>query len=492
MKNASLCRCLLVSASFAGAVAALHAADDGKPRPTGLAPLKLQIDTQPADRGPMGSYADVFEKAAPSVVNVSTTRKASTRGEEFFNDPMFRRFFGVPDQGSGRPQKEQSLGSGVILTSDGYILTNNHVVEGAEKILVAVGESPNEHEYQARVVGRDSKTDVAVLKIDATGLPAATLGDSDQLRVGDTVLAIGDPFAVGKTLTHGIVSATGRDIQLSEGDVEDFIQTDAPINPGNSGGALLDSRGRVVGINSAILSGSGTSSGVGFAVSINLARSVVGQLVASGRVLRGYLGVRMQDLSPDLDSQYGVASGALVDEVDSGSPADRAGLKNDDVIVKIDGKTIDDARRVQFIINRLAPGAQVAIDYVRDGKQATIQATLSDQPKTQNLARQGDSDQDSDTGVLNHVTVGDITPQVRTDLDLPSEVRGAVILEVDPNSASAAAGLQQGDVIVALDRQPVRNADEAVKLSTDIKGPKVVVRLWREGQYQVVVVDESS
>ncbi len=483
---------IIILGLFSGGGTILRA----KEKETKPASLKMTVDTVPIDRDTYDrvSYASVVKRAAPSVVDVlSTKRVRAPDMSQFFNDPMFHHFFGTPEEPQGknggkpREQRTQNLGSGIIVTPDGYILTNNHVVEGADEVKVKFGEP--EREYTATVVGRDADTDVAVLKIDATGLPAATLGDSDQLEVGDTVLAIGDPFELGPTVTHGIVSALGRNTNLQIETFEDFIQTDAPINPGNSGGALLDSEGRVVGINTAILSHSGGSNGVGFAIPINLVRSVAEQLVSTGKVERGFLGVDLQPLTPDLAAQFGTGTGALVNDVVPDGPAAKAGLKSGDIITKLNGKTVENSNHLQLAIISLAPGTKVTLEYLRYGQAATVTVKL-DVRQPRGVA--GNTPATNDEGVLNGVAVTDITPDIRDQLHLPPEIKGALVSDVDPDSGSAQAGIVQGDVILELDRQPVHNADEAVQLSAKIKGPKVLVRIWRKESSWYVVVDDTK
>ena len=480
---------LTILSLFAAGSLALWAADKPASRP----PLRLQVDGKAVDRSGSTrvSYAPVVKKASPSVVYVFTSKKIRRQETEnpFFNDPMFRRHFGLPDPGRvPRDSVQQGLGSGVIVSADGYILTNNHVVDGADEVKVAFGEPRKE--YIAAVAGRDEKADVAVLKIDATGLPAATLGDSDQLEVGDTVLAIGNPFGVGMTVTHGIVSALGRG-GLGIEDYEDFIQTDAPINPGNSGGALLDGEGRLIGINTAILSRTGGSNGIGFAIPINLAKAIADQLISTGRVNRGFLGVTTQVLTADLAKQFDVEHGALITDITPDSAASKAGLERGDIITRVNDTPVNDPRALSLAISRQAPDTEVTIQYIRDGKPATVKARLGRQA-TQSLAGGGTAEAGKDEGVLNGVGVSDLTAEIRAQQRVPADLKGAVVTQVEPDSASARAGLRESDVILELDRKKVANASEAVKLSTDIKGPKVLVLFWREGVRRYIVVDESK
>jgi serine protease Do len=484
-------------ALLAAAPFALRAEDKAKKgeRP----PLVLKSDAKAVNRDAADrvSYSAVVKKTAPSVVNVFSSKKARSQREmsPFFNDPQFRRFFGVPDQDErggrgGSAPTPQGLGSGVIISADGYVLTNNHVVEDADEVKVAFGEP--RREFKATIVGRDPKADIAVIKIDATGLTAATLGDSDQLEVGDVVLAIGNPFGIGQSVSSGIVSALSRGaMQLTT--YEDFIQTDAAINPGNSGGALLDSDGRLIGINTAILSRSGGFNGVGFAIPINQARAIAEQLVKTGRVDRAYLGVQTQPLEAELSTMFNVTQGALVVEVQADTPAEKAGLKSGDIVTKIDGTVVRDSRHLQLMVTRLMPGVEAAVEYLREGKPKTVKVKLASLPgQGRGQGGSGGGIGGNDIGVLNGVGVADIDAATRSELNLPRRIEGAIITAVEPDSPSARAGLREGDIILELDRKPVRNSDEAVKLSEEIKGPKVLVRLWRAGVIRFLVVDETK
>jgi serine protease Do len=443
------------------------------------------------------SYSSVVKKAAPSVVSIftsKTVRGSRLEADPFFGDDLFRRFFGdrfsAPGRNAPRQFKERGLGSGVIVTKDGYILTNNHVVDGADEVKVLLAEK-DKKEYVAKIVGRDPKTDVAVLKVEAKDLPAMTLADSDKIEVGDVVLAIGNPFGIGQAATMGIISAIGRG-NIGIEDYEDFIQTDAAVNPGNSGGALVDVEGRLIGINTAILSRSGGNMGVGFAVPINLARGIMDRLMQDGKVVRGYLGVVLQDLTADLAREFKVpeTGGVLVGEVMAKSPAAEAGLKHGDVIIELNAKPVKDSRSLRLTVAGMAPGAKIELKVLRDGKERSFNASLKELPENPENASLGPAEEETDA--LDGVVVTDLDAKTRTQLKLPADLKGAVISSVDPNSASYDAGLREGDVVLEINRKAVTNAQEAVAASKRVAGGRVLVRVWSKGASHYVVVDEGK
>jgi len=447
---------------------------------SGLAP-SFNVDSAPIVRDTKGvtSWAPVVKKAAPSVVSIYSTRTVKVRNP-FQNDPLFRQFFGdqLPDT-----HKEQDLGSGVIISSDGYILTANHVVNGADEIKVAFG-GDNGKEFDAKIIGTDPRTDVAVLKIDATGLPAVALGDSSQLEIGDVVLAIGNPFNIGQTVTMGIISALGRHGYGINGPMgyEDFIQTDAAINPGNSGGALVDAEGRLIGINTWIASSSGGSEGVGFAVPVNLARRVMESLITSGKVSRGYLGVSINDLTPDLARAFDFqnSGGALIGDVFEGTPAAKAGIKSGDIITEINGKPVADANNLTLAVSQMTPGTEATVKVFRQGATKTFTVKLGELPSETAQNDNGKNTTDSSTtDALDGVTVDDLDSQARDELKIPSDIKGALVTDVSEDSNAADAGLQKNDVIVEIDRQPVAGADAAVKLAGAAKGNQILLKIWR-------------
>jgi len=460
--------------------------------------LKVQEEGIARDLRSKTSLAPIIKKVSPSVVNIYSTMIVRERPmrNPFLDDslaPLVPHLFGdeQPDQPRRQTRKAQGLGSGVIVSPNGYILTANHVVEGADKVKVSLGAG--ESEYDARVIGSDPPTDIAVLRIDAQDLPAITLNDSDKLEVGDMVLAVGNPFDVGRTVTMGIVSAISRG-GFGINAYEDFIQTDAAINPGNSGGALVDAEGRLVGINTAILSGSGGFQGVGFAVPINLARYVMDQITRGGKVARGYLGVGLeQELTPSLARALGLpnASGALVTDVETDSPAVKAGFKYEDFVIELNGRKVTDMRQLRLTVSQLAPGTKVTTKILRDGKERTVNAVLGAFPEEKFSHRESPRPRETSSGVdaLDGVEVVDIGPRVRRQLDAPNHVQGVLVSSLEPECNAAEAGLRQGDIIVQIDRQPVTSAEQAVQISDRSKGEQIVLRVWspRRGIHYLLV-----
>jgi len=450
------------------------------------------------------SFAPVVKKVAPSVVRVDTSIKARVRDLNSgpgSDNPMFHWFFGEePGQfgqrgpGPGRrlyTPPQRGVGSGVIVTKDGYILTNNHVVDGADEVKVSLQDG---RRLTAKVVGTDPQTDVAVLKIEGNDLPYVEMAESDKVEVGDVVLAIGNPYGIGQTVTSGIVSATGRaTLGL---DYEDFIQTDASINQGNSGGALVDAEGQLIGINTAIFSpmgGNGGNIGIGFAIPTDLARYVMDSLVKDGRVSRGFIGVIIQNVTPALAKEFQLKeqTGALVAEVKPNGPADKAGFKSGDVVIEFNGKPVSDSRQLRLQVAQIKPGKTVSAKIRRDGATKTLEVTTKELPGRERLAKAGGSDA-QDEGTLNGVTVTDLDPRVRREMSVPANLKGVLVSEVEPDSAAFEAGLRPGDVILEINRQPVKSADEAVRMTEDAKDKTTLLRVWNKGDSRFVVVDESN
>jgi serine protease Do len=436
------------------------------------------------------AYERIADSVTPAIVAIQSTQVIKVQQSPFMMDPFFRQFFGnmLPQFGAPREQREHALGSGVIVSGDGYIVTNNHVVSKATQIEVLLSDKRT---FKGKVMGADPQTDIAVIKIDAKNLPVVPFGDSAQMKVGDIVMAFGNPFGQYFTVTRGSVSALGR--SLSGGDkLEDFIQTDAAINPGNSGGALVNVRGQVIGINTAIVSGNsgpggeGGFIGIGFAIPSNTAKHVMEDLIKTGKVSRGYLGVSITSLLEDMAKQFKVpdTSGALVQDVTPGGPADKAGIKNGDVIRKLDGRTVPDSGQLTAMVTDMNPGAEVALDILRDGKPMTIHLTLGERPA--NLSVTPGVGKAPSEGALRGITVQNLTPDIRDQLGLAPNVRGVVVSDVDPNSP-AAQSLQPGDVIESINRHPVNSAADFNRLAAEAKG-QTLLRVDRQGAGGAFVV----
>lgn len=434
-------------------------------------------------------FSPMIQSVLPAVVNIASSRVVQREGlSPFFSDPRLKQFFGkdFPLQfGVPRAQRQRSLGSGVIFSRDGYIVTNNHVVEKATDVRIF---QANQHEFKARIVGTDPRTDVAVLKVDATNLPALPIGDSSKVRTGEFVLAVGDPFGVGQTVTMGIVSATERGGFGIE-DVEDFIQTDAAVNPGNSGGALVNVRGELIGINTAILSGSGGNQGIGFAIPVNMARAVVEQIVKTGRIVRGWLGIVIQPVTPTVAKTFGLPGeprGALIGDLAPNGPAAQAGIQRGDIILEVNGEPIHESRDLQLKLNTMSPGSQVTMKLFRNGSGKEVRATLGEAPAPKPAPIEN---QPSSAATLDGITVRNVTATIAREIGVPASTQGVVVLDVRTDSFGADAGLQRGDVIEEVNRKPVKNAAEfesAARLAG--KNPALLL-VNRAGNTVFVVVE---
>jgi serine protease Do len=488
-------------AAGATIVLSLQAAREVASSPAASVPtLKTDTAPLPPEGRSVPHLAPVVKRVSPSLVNIYTAKTIRENSRVSMGDDLLRQFFGFPGvyQSVPRERREQSLGSGVIVSHDGYILTNNHVVDAADEIRVAL--SDDKTIYTARIIGTDPQTDVAVIKVDAQNLPAITVADSDHVEVGDLVLAIGNPFGVGQAVTMGIVSAKGRG-GMGIVDYEDFIQTDASINPGNSGGALVDVTGRLIGINSAILSRSGGNQGIGFAIPINLARSVMQRLVTEGRVTRGYLGASFQPLTPELATAFGLpeSTGALVADVTPRSPAAEAGLHEGDVVTTYNGKPVTDSRHLRLLGSETAPGVQVPITVLRHGKELNLILTLGGSPG-ENSSRFASRSRTSPSaarqappaGPLDGLIIEEIDSRFRRQLNFPPQLTGVAIVEVDPVSPAAIAGLRAGDVILEIEQQPVTGAADAVEMSRKLSSDRVLLRVWSNGASHYVVVNGTK
>ncbi len=486
------------------------------------------------------SYATVVEKILPSVVTIHSSAPIKTPEIDQIPPqlrPFFYRFFGAPDGFGGmdedeepslnprgkrgqpqRPQQapedeshqQRGVGSGMIISSDGYVLTNNHVIADAKKIEVDVDTEGSSHTYTAEVIGADPLTDVALIKINATGLKPATIGDSSKLRVGDIVLAAGAPMELSRSVTQGIVSALGRS---NEGIVgrgngqsrvkgyEDFIQTDASINPGNSGGPLVDAMGRVVGINTAILSRSGMNAGIGFAIPINMALNIVEDLLDDGAVQRGFLGVQIKDLDNTMADSLGIKEhgGAVVMMVGASSPAEKAGIQLEDVIVSINSQRVDNSSRLRLIVSSAKPGTQIPIELIRNGKRITVNATLEALPEealaevgsgSRAIPRPGAQPQANTSELVTGVTVQNLSQALRERHDIPKNIEGVIVTKVDPESRAAAMGVEEGDVISHVNRKVVTTAAEARTLAKD-SDKTVLLRVYRKGDTMLLMIGNN-
>jgi Do/DeqQ family serine protease len=513
--------------AFGGALIALDAPKDkeaAKVKPDEfLAKLKRDATPLPANGQLLMSYSSVVDKILPSLVRITPSVRVggggmAGQGRDLEQLPpefreFFRRFYGVPeDFGSDEPAPRRSprnneprgelrrgTGSGVIISSDGYILTNNHVIEDAEKIEVAVGRE--EKNYVAKLIGADPRTDVALLKIEGTGLPAAVIGDSSKLRVGDVVLAAGSPMELSQSVTQGIVSALSRrgiGLPTSGGaGIQDFIQTDASINPGNSGGPLIDATGRVVGINTAILSRSGMNAGIGFSIPINLALSIVEDLIDDGKVSRGFLGITMENMREGYGKMLGLESdyGVFVKAVSPDSPAEKSGIEPGDVVVGAAGQKVEDNISLGSIVGVSKPGTKIPLDIYRDGKRMTITATLesiSDEELMSGTRRSNSADEKvkkaSPAEMIDGVVVAEISPALRQRYDIPDGLSGVVVVKVEPNSLAGGAGVEEGDVITSINTTKLTTLADVNKVEELQSGEPVFLKINRGGKKETIII----
>lgn len=428
------------------------------------------------------AMSKVVEKVKPAVVNISTSKTVKSPQLPFFDDPFFRRFFGdIPST----PQKRKvtNLGSGVIATADGYILTNNHVIDGADDILVKLADN---REYKGRVVGKDSRTDIAVIKINEHNLPTMKWGDSDKLKVGEIVLAIGNPYGLNQTITMGIVSALGRS-GIGITDYEDFIQTDAAINPGNSGGALVNTKGEIIGINTAIFSITGGYQGIGFAIPSNMARHTMESIIKQGKVIRGYLGVTIQSLTPELARQFNLKDekGALIVDIIEDGPAEKGGLKRGDVVTEYDGKKIDTPEQFRNMVAASKPGKTVQIKIIRDGKALTKEVVIGELPAEQQIISA------QIENALKGVSVQEVTDELLKKLGITKKIKGVVVNNIDEESPAAGI-LAKGDIIMEIDRKPISNIKEYNDIVSKIeKNQGVLLLIMRGGSARYLTISSQ-
>jgi len=457
-----------------------------------------------------GGFSPIAKAVTPAVVTINVQSRVRQTEMPSFMDP-FREFFERPNQpdqdqegtprrrglprapGAPGPLRPSGVGSGVIVSPDGYILTNNHVVDDADKVTV---ELSDRRQFDAKVIGTDAPSDVAVIKIEATNLPTVPFGDSEKVEVGDIVLAVGNPLGIGQTVTMGIISAKGR--RSPSGDnrsYEDFLQTDAAINRGNSGGALVNLRGELIGVPSQILSQTGGNIGIGFAIPTKMARNVMDQLIRNGKVRRGKLGVYVRDLQPEIAKQFGYTgtNGAFVDDVEKGDPADLAGVQPGDIITEFQGQRIKDSTQLRNMASQTVPGTQVKFKVWRDSAERELTAKLTEV----DLAATGNqpapaADGNTTTGILSGVKVDSLTPDWTQRLNLPSATRGVVVTEVSQESRAAAAGLRRGDVIERIGAQTVTSVSEFNAAAQKATGNEVLLRVRRgeRGYFLVVQAQE--
>lgn len=431
------------------------------------------------------SYNTAIKDAKKSVVNIATTKKSKQNDQlnELMQNPFFKEFFGnrLPEL-KQQERKSHSLGSGVIISANGYIVTNNHVVEGADEIVVTLPD--DEKEYKAKIIGQDSKTDLAVVKIEAKDLQVAKFGDSSNLLEGDLVFAIGNPFGVGETITQGIISALNKN-NVGLNQYENFIQTDASINPGNSGGALVDSRGALIGINSAILSKTGGNNGIGFAIPSNMVQKIATSLVESGKIERGFMGVSISDLTNDLKELYDNKQGAVILMIEKNSPAEKGGLQVSDLILEVDGVKIKNSNELKNTIAGIAPDKTISVTYERDKKVKTTKVKLAkmDAEQTNSSGNSGKA-----ASAIEGLSLLEINDKTRMEYQIPKEVEGILVLEVAEDSKAEKIGFREGDVIIQVEQTRVASMKDLNNALKEYKNSKKRIIINRQNYRAILVM----
>jgi len=436
------------------------------------------------------AFSEIVKTVSPAVVNISTTKVFRRDTENFFEDPFFDFFRPFHEFRMPKKWKEQSLGSGVIVSPDGYIITNNHVVEKSDEIKVTLLDK---RAFRGKIVGADPKTDIAIVKIDATNLPTIPWGDSEKLQVGEFVLAIGNPYGLSHTVTMGIISAVGR-ANVGIADYEDFIQTDAAINPGNSGGPLVNIKGELIGINTAIFSKTGGYQGIGFAVPSNMVRPLMSQLIQKGKIIRGWLGVTIQELTPEISQKFGLekSRGALVSDVAKGSPAEKAGIMRGDIILEFNGKEVRDVGTLRNMVAQSKVGADVSLKILRAGKEYTVKLVIGELPREVAEVVPSQTPDNPETGALTGLTVMSLTKEIARQLGFNKDEKGVVVVRVEPASPADDAGIKKGDIIKEVDRKRVDKLEDFNKIISNIKKDEPVLLFIARGDKKFYLTLKTS
>ncbi|MDQ7788048.1 MAG: DegQ family serine endoprotease [Thermodesulfovibrionales bacterium] len=435
------------------------------------------------------AFSEIVTAVSPAVVNISTTKVVKRDQGPFSDDPFYDFFNPFHDFNAPRKWKEKSLGSGVIVSADGYIITNNHVVEKSDEIKVTLLDRRT---FKGAIVGADPKTDVAILKIDANNLLPLTWGDSDKLQVGEFVLAIGSPYGLSNTVTMGIISAVGR-ANVGIADYEDFIQTDAAINPGNSGGPLVNIRGELIGINTAIFSRTGGYQGIGFAVPSNMVRLIMDQLIQKGQVTRGWVGVTIQELTPELASEFGLkrSNGALVSDVAKDSPAAKAGILRGDIILEFNGKEVKDVSSLRNMVAQSKSGTEISMKILRSGKEFTVKIIIKELPREVAEVTTDQMPSETESTILAGLTVMDLSKEIIRQLGFNKGERGVVVVRVEPGSPADEAEIKKGDIIKEIDKREIGNLNDYTRISSNIKRNSSVLLFINRGGKKFYVILKS-